>query len=72
MKLVKLKAVQGSQNGAPAGIESLSPIPMTGLAPGPIQVRKVLHLDVDEILSRSLPKVSPQAVLSRDNQGSSK
>jgi hypothetical protein len=52
----------------PAAIETLSSIPMNGPAPGPIPVRKGKHLDVDEILRRSLPRPSQPTVLSRGNK----
>ena len=56
------------QNRVPAAIETLSPIPMNGPALGPIPVRKAQHLDVDEILRRSLPSLSQPTVLSRVNK----
>jgi hypothetical protein len=56
------------QNRVPAAIETLSPIPMDGPASGPIPVRKGQHLDVDEILRRSLPRPSQPKVLSRGNK----
>jgi len=69
MEPANLKVIKDSQNVAPVAIEALSPIPMKGLALGSIQVPKGRHLDVDEILKRSLPRVSQRTVLSRTNQG---
>ena len=38
------------------------------MIPGPIPVRRGVHLDVDEILRRSLPNVSTLTGLTRDNK----
>ena len=67
----KLRIVKGfhiSQHRTAAAIEGLTvkPDEQDNIL-GPIPIRKGLHLDVDEILRRSLPSVSQPAAVRRVN-----
>ena len=56
-----IKDWQKSQNRAPPAKEVPIAKSDEPMIPVPIPVRKGLRLDVDEILKRSLPKVSSQS-----------
>lgn len=71
MELANLKVVkdlQISQNRAAAAIEGLVKSAEETIQ-APIPVRKGLHLDVDEVLRRSLPSVTQPTVPRRVNKG---
>jgi hypothetical protein len=72
MELANLKVVkdwQISQNRAAPAIEDLIVKSAEEIIPLPIPVRKGLHLDVDEVLRRSLPNVTQPTVLRRVSKG---
>ena len=61
MKLTSLKLVtneQKTQRSVAAIIADTLPPPIHSVAGEPIPPRTVRHLDVDEILTRSLPKLT--------------
>jgi hypothetical protein len=63
-----VKDLHISQDLTTAAIEGLTvKSDVQNNIPGPISIRQGLHLDVDEILRQSLPKVSQPAVGRRIN-----
>lgn len=72
MKAAILKIVTREQPTAtrvPATIEDILPPPINAVAREPRRGRG-LHLDVDEVLARSLPKVAGQCLGSEKKSGS--
>ena len=64
MALTNLKVIkdeQATQPRAPEPIASYNARSDEGAGPRPIPVRKGLHLDVDAVLARSLPRLTAEA-----------
>jgi len=61
MKLASLKIAtkeQTVQRSVPAEIEDTLPPLIHAVAPEPLPPRRIRRLDVDEVLARSLPKLT--------------